>query len=230
MISEQQRFVYFEGQFPNSIDRSYKTTILFIIKPEKMEKLQFEFMAKPSSDGKSNVMTITSITTADNRSFAIPEELQHISLHKDVMKTTVYNMVKNSLKKRHQFRRVWIELTEELKEKYTDDYDNMIFSDQILEEIIERPTAANPDAKEINTLNKILEKLMENTQKTQHQSLKKISEKFVIEKFTSKNSNANQWIDMFEKECTRFDVTEDEKKLKSSDYSWTNLAHIGTVL
>lgn len=71
---------------------------------------------------------------------------------------------------------------------------NMIFADHILEEITE-PTITNSE--EIKTLNKILEKLVENTQKVEHQSLKKISKKFVIEKFTSKNTDANQWMDIF---------------------------------
>lgn len=177
-----------------------------------MGRLQFEFMIKQSSDGKTNVMAIISITTESNKSFAIPEELQPISLHKAVTKTTIYSMVKNSLKRRHQLRRVWMELTEEIQKTYMDDYGNMMFADQILEEITERPAATNSE--EITTLNKILEKLVENTQKTERQSLKSISERFVIEKFTSKNSNANQWMDIFEKECTRFDVTDDERKIE----------------
>lgn len=41
-----------------------------------MKKLQFEFMVKPSSDGKSNLMTITSITTEAKETYAIPEELK----------------------------------------------------------------------------------------------------------------------------------------------------------
>lgn len=36
----------------------------------------------------------------------------------------------------------------------------------------------------------------------------------MIEKFTSKHANAKQWIETFEKECTRFDVVEDETKIE----------------
>ena len=35
----------------------------------------------------------------------------------------------------------------------------------------------------------------------------------MIEKFTSRNSNAKQWIETFEKECTRVDITEDGSKI-----------------
>lgn len=96
----------------------------------------------------------------------------------------------------------------------------MKFADQSLEEITEKLDTISVleekdtlNALNLNTL-KLLEKLVLNTQVTREQNLKNISEKFVIEKFTSRNSNANQWIDFFEKECTRFDVREDEKKIE----------------
>lgn len=36
-----------------------------------------------------------------------------------------------------------------------------------------------------------------------------IADKFAIDKFTTINANSNKWIEMFEKECIRFDVTTD---------------------
>lgn len=53
-----------------------------------------------------------------------------------------------------------------------------------------------------------MEKLVENTQKSGDQCMRKISEKFVIEKFTRKNANANLWGEIFEKE-----VTENDKQI-----------------
>lgn len=64
-----------------------------------MKKLIFQFMVKPSRNGKSNLMTITSITTEAKETYVIPDELQQISFHKEVNTTTIYNTVKNSLKK-----------------------------------------------------------------------------------------------------------------------------------
>jgi len=173
-----------------------------------MKKLQFEFMVKPSSDGKSNLITITSITTEAKEIYAIPEELQQMSFHKEVSTTTIYNMVKSSLKKRHQFRKVWIPLTEELKKVYMDDYDNILFAGQCLEEITSKPANAmiqeekdSLNALNLNTL-KLLETLVGNAQIPRDQNLKNISEKFVLEKFTTKDLNARHWINNFEKECT----------------------------
>ncbi|KAL4152960.1 hypothetical protein QTP88_000793 [Uroleucon formosanum] len=180
--------------------------------------LQFEFMVKPSNDGKSNLITVTSITTEAKETYAIPEELQQMGFHKEVSTTTIYNMVKSSLKKRHQFRKVWIPLTEELKKVYMDDYDNMLFAGQCLEEITSKHanTVIQEEKDNLNALNlntlKLLETLVGNAQIPKDQNLKNISEKFVLEKFTSKNLNAKHWINNFEKECIRFDVNEDYKK------------------
>lgn len=102
-----------------------------------MEKLRFEFTLTPSGDGKSNIMAITSIATDSGESFGIPEDLQLVSLHKEVMKTSVYTKVKNSLKKRYQVRKVWITLTEELANTYIDEDGNIQFLDQYLEEMNE---------------------------------------------------------------------------------------------
>lgn len=177
-----------------------------------MEKLRFEFTLLPGSDGKSNICCITSITTVDNKVYAIPEELQLASLHKEIIKSTAYIKVKNSLKKRYQTRRVWITMTKELEKTYIDEDGNLQFGDQFLEEINQEKLPVHQT--ETSTLEKLFEKLVETTQSNKNQSLKHIAEKFVIEKFTSKNSNANQWIDLFEKECIRFDVTTDEKKIE----------------
>ena len=80
---------------------------------------------------------------------------------------------------------------------------------QYLEEIVTEQEVENKD-----DVKKILEKLVEATEKKEgQQNLKHISEKFILEKFTSKNSNATQWMEIFEKECIRFNVTTDETKI-----------------
>lgn len=178
-----------------------------------MEKLCFEFTLLPGSDGKSNIYGITSIVTKDNKVYAIPEELRPASYHKEIIKTSAFTKVKNSLVKRYQFRRVWITMTEELNKIYIDEDGNLQFCDQFLEELNQEPLTAIRQ-EQVGTLEKLFEKLVENTQANKHQSLKYIADKFAIEKFTSKNSNANQWIDFFEKECIRFDVISDEQKIE----------------
>lgn len=178
-----------------------------------MEKLRFEFSLLPGDDVKSNIYSIISITTSDNKVYAIPEELQSAGLHKEIINTSTFTKVKNSLKKRYQVRRVWITMTEELMKTYIDGDGNLQFQDQYLEEWNDINTASELQKKP-GTLEELFEKFIANTQENRQQSLKHIAEKFVIEKFTSKNSNADQWMDIFEKECIRFEVKTDEKKIE----------------
>lgn len=176
-----------------------------------MDKLRFEFTLLPGSDGKSNILCLTSLSTCEEKVYGIPETLQAVSHHKEIMKTSAFTKVKNSLTKRFQTRRVWISLTEELSKIYVDEDGNLQFGDQYLEEMkIKTPTRQDEQ-----TSDKRLEQLMEKFMEIKQPSLKNISEKFVIEKFNSKNTNASQWMEMFEKECLRFDVTTDEKKIET---------------
>lgn len=178
-----------------------------------MEQLRFEFALLPTSDGKSNICCLTSITTKEQKVFAIPEELQSVGLHKELIRTSAYNKVKNSLKKRYHTRKVWINMSDELSKIYVDEDGNLQFGEQYLEEIEQKVTPEGQVA-DTQSLEKIFSKLIESTQEIKKQNLKYIAEKFVIDKFTSKNPNASQWIEMFEKECARFDITENGKKIE----------------
>lgn len=114
------------------------------------------------------------------------------------MKTDVYKRVKKSLTKRHQVRKVWISLTKEMEKMYIDEEENVMCDETYLDEITEK-----------------IEKEEEATQKKGSQrNLKNIAQKFMVEKFTSKHSNAEQWLETFEKECTRFEITEDSTKIE----------------
>ncbi|XP_024878960.1 uncharacterized protein LOC112459186 [Temnothorax curvispinosus] len=177
-----------------------------------MDKLQFEFtiVASPK-DEKSATIAITSIRTEDGLTYVLQGD-QGLTNHIELMKTENYLKAKNSLKKRHQSRKVWISMTEELRKIYIDEDGNIQFAGEYLQEIEEKDRA---DIRK-DDLSKILEKLVETSQKKEgEKKLKQIAEKYMIEKFTSKkHSNAKQWIETFEKECTRFDITEDEIKIE----------------
>lgn len=97
--------------------------------------------------------------------YIIPNEFQAAGIHTELIKTAAYRKVKNSLNKRYQKRRVWITMTPELSKIYIDEDNNMQFGNQFLEEI--DPTQqqqAIAQKTEISTLEKILEKVLENSQ------------------------------------------------------------------
>ncbi|KYQ46153.1 hypothetical protein ALC60_14852 [Trachymyrmex zeteki] len=118
-----------------------------------MNKLQFEFtiVASPK-DEKSNTIVITSIRTESGKTYVLQEENKYIASHTELMKTENYSKAKNSLKKRHQSRKVWISMTKELEKIYIDEDGNIQFAGEYLEEIAEIGK---------DNLSKILEKWIE---------------------------------------------------------------------
>ncbi|GBP89006.1 hypothetical protein EVAR_36600_1 [Eumeta japonica] len=177
-----------------------------------MEKLKFTFQVKSTTDGKANYIAITSIATKDDKVFLIPEDYQAVTLHKHIQTLKLFTTVKNTLKKRNQVRNVWIKTTQELLQTYVDEDGNMIFQDQFLEETTSEKLA-NKNSSE-DPMVKILEKLVEDHQNKEKQSLKKLSDRFIIEKFDGKNSSASRWMEVFEKECARFGIEEDAEKIE----------------
>lgn len=175
-----------------------------------MDRLQFEFTMVASNDGKTNMLAITTISTEEGKCYVLPDELKLVILHTYIVKMNTFLKIKNSIKKRHQSRKIWIKLDEDQKKTYVDEEGNIQFLNQYLEEM----STKQPGDKDVN-LQQILEKLIESTTKKENQhNLKNVSEKFIIEKFTSKNTNATQWMEKFEKECDRFNITKDETKIE----------------
>lgn len=164
-----------------------------------MDKLRFKFEVLGSSDGKTNIICISSIETPHGCVYNLPDELKPASKHTAIIATDVYTKIKNSLKRRHQSRSVWIPLDATLKKVYLDEGENVQFGDQYLEEITEETVTSNNNT---------------NQNVTENKNIGKIAERFVIEKFSSK-LNADQWISEFESECERFEIISDEKKIET---------------
>lgn len=79
-------------------------------------------------------------------------------------------------------------MTKGLKNIYINEDQNLQFENQYLEEIDEEKSK---DKTQNDNLTKILEELVKSSKrKEEKKNLKQISEKFMIEKFTSKHSNA----------------------------------------
>lgn len=183
-----------------------------------MSKLRFSFQVKASQDGKSNYIAITSINTEDNKTFLIPEEYQESSYHKEICATNHFNMIRNTLKRRRQSRNIWVALTEEIKKTYFDEDGNMIFMDMYLDEA-EQGNSCSSNATQMMDANnqslvEILEKLVGNKEKQQEKNARKAAERFVLEKYDGRTANADQWLEIFEKECDRFGINNDQEKIE----------------
>ncbi|KAI4481610.1 hypothetical protein M0802_013891 [Mischocyttarus mexicanus] len=179
-----------------------------------MEKLMFEFRMKGSTDGKTTIPCVTSISTPRGQTYSIPEHLQPLILHTGLAKSQEATRVKKALKKRNQFKKIWIPLTEELSETYMDKVENLIFEDEHLDEKTEEDIKTIDDIKD-ERIRKLMEKLLE--EKKQNpviRNLNEVAKEFIIDKFDGKNLNASQWLEEFEKECERFRIREDSKKIE----------------
>ncbi|KAK9869917.1 hypothetical protein WA026_006015 [Henosepilachna vigintioctopunctata] len=82
-----------------------------------------------------------------------------------------------------------------------------------LEEIDEKDGDATANASE-QSLVKLLEKILEKSQKETEQNSGKLANEFAIDEFDGRNVNAEQWWGNFEKECERFNITRSEKKIE----------------
>lgn len=179
-----------------------------------MDKLKFHFTMCASEDGKSNVLCITSITTGDI-SYKVPREFQIAELHTCITTTSVYANIKNSLKKRHNKRSVYIKVTEDMKKAYWDVDGNFLIGGQYPEEIStddlnESSTIENSIADQIA---KAFEVVMQKQKNNERPCLRKLSEKFVLEKYNGKG-NAYEWLKAFESECMRLDIEKEEEKIE----------------
>ncbi|KAJ8671709.1 hypothetical protein QAD02_002968 [Eretmocerus hayati] len=178
-----------------------------------MEKLKFEFTVRASADGTSNVISITPITTEAGHVFLIPEERQPAGRHKAIVNTACFRKIKNSLKMRHETKNVGLVKGKDLTETHLDGAVDLIFGDQFLEgkdSRIQHPTSGMASSED---LKKILEALVEKQDRSKYQSFSKLAGNLVIEEFSGKNTNTRQWIDMFGKECERFEITGDSGKI-----------------
>lgn len=170
-----------------------------------MEKLKFKFSLLGKPDGKSNVVSVMSIETTDGRVFDMPDEFKAISKHTYIANSNMFAKIKNSLKKRHQTRNLWIPVDIEIRKVYLDECENIQFEEQYLEEIKQTETQNSEDARTPSVPPNVVPKTL---------NIGKIADKFLLEKFSIKTPNASQWILEFEKECDRFELMEDKRKIE----------------
>lgn len=106
LFTEKLNLVYLETNLQKRKYTHYKTTFL----ASKMDKLQFQFIIKEAADRKTNIMCITSIGTPQGKTYEVPSDRQRLADHKGFLETDAVKRIKNTLRLRHESRKIWISL------------------------------------------------------------------------------------------------------------------------
>uniref|UniRef100_A0ABD2WYG3 Uncharacterized protein n=1 Tax=Trichogramma kaykai TaxID=54128 RepID=A0ABD2WYG3_9HYME len=172
-------------------------------------KFEFHVVASPA-DPKSNTINITKITLENGESYSFTEANMNISHHVQLKKTKTFGLWKETIR-RHDRKSLWFMLIKELEDAYFDEAGNVLFKNTFLDKITEDQKIEGADL----NLKGLLEQLtISEKKKSNSKDLKDIAEKVLLEKFTSRTLNVKQWMETFEKECTRFEIVQDEMKIE----------------
>lgn len=142
---------------------------------------------------------VTSITDSTNQTYIMPIEYQPIALHKEIIKSGIFEKIKKSIKRRNEKREVWIPLTAEMEAIYFE-HNNMQF-DGVLLEKLEKNNEEDVDDENLRQIQKKPNKT-------------KLIDKFSVDKFSKNTTNVSQWLNTFETECERLEVNTDIEKIE----------------
>ncbi|KAF9416500.1 hypothetical protein HW555_006167, partial [Spodoptera exigua] len=148
-------------------------------------------------DGKTNVICITSIETPDGCVYDVPDEQKNANKHTSIISLEVYAKIKNSLKKRHQTRKIWIPATLHL--------DILIIKAWTQAKMCSLMICIWRKLRRISNLPITIINLNQST---------RTSYKLLTKKFSGRTSYVNQWIEEFETKCGRFEILQDESKIE----------------
>lgn len=178
-----------------------------------MARLQFEVELAADEDPKNNIIIIKSITKEDGITYLIPPSFQAAKHHLQLATLPEFLKIKKTLQRRGHNRKVWISMPSDVLALYKDEAGNMVFNDYLLQEMTQVTSQSIIDRKLVEILEKVSDK--SNVNKEKHNNLSKLNEKFVLKKFDNKITNAKQWLQSFESECTRFDLNGDTEKISA---------------
>lgn len=117
------------------------------------------------------------------------------------------------MSKRGHFRNISITLPEEIIPLYFDKEKNVVFNEIYLEEEDTTQETAKAEIHQEDLISLVRNLAVHlDERENKEPSLIHIQKNFVLDKFTGKQ-NANEWMNFFERECTRNQVGSSEKKI-----------------
>ncbi|CAH0551231.1 unnamed protein product [Brassicogethes aeneus] len=179
-----RKFTEYELQFIDGVQLSlkpntkYEIGIFFIPFPGQLTELHAE-----------NMLHFTTANEIDTYGFNVTLEISQL---KSQSVEITWNGVPYPEDK-------YVNIYRAIYQSDSDEEENLLFGEYYLEEVEKERIQEdkNTEATE-DSMAKLLEKLMNQQQNYECQNLQKVSERFILEKFSTKSSNAQQWIQQFQ--------------------------------
>ncbi|KAF6209764.1 hypothetical protein GE061_015514 [Apolygus lucorum] len=174
------------------------------------KKFQVFIAAEESTDKKTTVVNLKRIRIYDEDVwYHIPEDFQKVSAyHSALAAMGPVKSALNAIKNRGQYRSVKVTVSQVIADTYLDKDENFEFGGVMLEEVVVGTESHPPDPK-MAELALCLQRFKP------PESVKDILEHFLVEKFSPKNRNVKAWCELFEKESSRFSLTECKRRASS---------------
>lgn len=170
--------------------------------------------------------------------FSLPAEFRNIQNHQVLLsKATIKNAV-SAIRPVNGYRKVGVKIDENLRKVYFDEDDNLCYNNIPLEEsnsMIDYNLDLNKSNQNIFFIQKINE--LEAKLNSNEIKLQEVEKKFILEKF-DKKQNCMKWLERYESECVRHNVTSITKMIEilrffvdgpAKDWYETNFKKIGLV-
>ena len=156
-----------------------------------------------TDDDKNNHVEIHAIGRINEEElYVFPDSTRKLTDHPLLAALTSVKQVKDKIiKKQNSYRTVRVTLKEEMLKAYADDDGNLSFKGAILDQAEKVFTREDTKSDNDDDVPKVA---------LRTRSLRQIEKELCIEKFNGKNYNAATWLELFQEECQRIEV-EDEQ-------------------
>jgi hypothetical protein len=191
-------------------------------------KVRFMFVLEASAtSSQTTVLNVKQMQIeGDTEIYVFPPELQSSDNHTELMATASARSARKSLTLRGNYRNPHITLTDTVAALYIDADGNPVFGGEMLAPLDDDDTSSMHSKK--SSVPQDTSAVISPPTK----SLSTILKDAVLEKFGSSTNNANMWIETFESECRRLEITSERfweairPFLEGPAIDWFNAARI----
>ncbi len=137
--------------------------------------------------------------------FSFPTEFQKFSHHQALAAIPAIKSACSVIKNRGQFQNINVNMTNEDRMLYMDDADNFIFKGHYLEQtsfVVQHSSSSMPSS------DPKVDLLVSTITQKKEEDVEKMLKHLFISKLSKSTKNAQSWCDLFEKECSKLEMTD----------------------